>query len=423
MNYLPEGVVQQILSQLKNARDVASSTCVSKQWQSCVPYIPSLFFSRAAFDYLPRGNHQRSDYDATIGRMIEAAIRLEELVIYCPFNPSNLGKWLSLRANTLRVLELRMDGFGDKPGPDGTGTQLDCICVAKQLEQLKIWGVSLTTAPKWGVLKKLKNLEIVGATLRDGVLEEAVHAFPNLVSLVLLSCDGVGLVKFELERLERCRLDFLGHGSIALFLSMPRLEELHVQGFSSIWVKPNHRLRTLSIAKTHGRVYSVEMGKLAEVESLYLRGIQWSWSAISSVLQNASDIIQLTMKVEFCGNSETLLPFPEVDLVNFFNSHPKLQKFEIHGAMFASLCQKNSLANVNSNFVIPSLEEVSVIVRSPLNAEQKLNTLESLVMHSPKLQRMVIRVSQMKNCNEAADDFFEEVCKFQFMNQRIVCIE
>jgi ATP-dependent DNA ligase len=69
------------------------------------------------------------------------------------------------------------------------------------------------------------------------------------------------------------------------------------------------------------------------------------------------------------------------------------------------------------------MEEVSVIVRSSLNAEQKLNTLESLLTHSPKLQRMVIRVSQMKNCNEAADDFFEEVCKLQLMNQRVVRVE
>jgi hypothetical protein len=52
------------------------------------------------------------------------------------------------------------------------------------------------------------------------------------------------------------------------------------------------------------------------------------------------------MKVEFCGDFDTLQPFPEVDLVEFFNTHPKLRRFEIHGAMFAALCQKNSLKNV-----------------------------------------------------------------------------
>jgi hypothetical protein len=59
------------------------------------------------------------------------------------------------------------------------------------------------------------------------------------------------------------------------------------------------------------------------------------------------------MKVEFCGDFDALQPFPEIDLVEFFNSHPKLCKFEIHGAMFAALCQKNSLKNVST--VIPLL--------------------------------------------------------------------
>jgi hypothetical protein len=97
----------------------------------------------------------------------------------------------------------------------------------------------------------------------------------------------------------------------------------------------------------------VETGKLVELQNLYLRGIQWSWSAISSVLENASEVTHLTMKVEFCGNSETLLPFPEVDLVNFFNSHLKLLKFHIYGAMFASFCQKNSLAKVSLFSFLP----------------------------------------------------------------------
>lgn len=61
----------------------------------------------------------------------------------------------------------------------------------------------------------------------------------------------------------------------------------------------------------------------------------------------ASEVKHLYMKVEFTGDSETLLPFPEIDFVDFFNSHPKLQTFDIHGAMFAAICQKNSLRNVS----------------------------------------------------------------------------
>jgi hypothetical protein len=146
-------------------------------------------------------------------------------------------------------------------------------------------------------------------------------------------------------------------------------------------------------------------------------------------------------------------------LVDFFNGHPRLRKFEIHGAMFAALCQRNSLKNVSalpcllllycnivvppiicmtcvtvanscdlpmqldSRFTIPCLEELLITVRSPLNAEQKLSTLESLVKYSVNLQAMVIRISQMKNCHDAADDFFEEICKFKYTNYRKVRIE
>jgi len=63
------------------------------------------------------------------------------------------------------------------------------------------------------------------------------------------------------------------------------------------------------------------------------------------ILQQARDVKHLFMKVEFTGN-EALQPFPEIDFVEFFNNHPKLQTFDIHGAMFAALCQKNSLKKV-----------------------------------------------------------------------------
>jgi hypothetical protein len=78
---------------------------------------------------------------------------------------------------------------------------------------------------------------------------------------------------------------------------------------------------------------------------------------------------------------------------------------------------------LDCRFLIPCLEEVMITVRSPLNAEQKLNTLESLMKYSARLRRMVIRISQMKNCHEGADDFFEEICKFKYMNYRKVRIE
>ncbi|KAF5755991.1 hypothetical protein HanRHA438_Chr17g0819071 [Helianthus annuus] len=92
----------------------------------------------------------------------------------------------------------------------------------------------------------------------------------------------------------------------------------------------------------------VDFGKLPALESLSIRGVQWCWDAINKLLQPASEVKHLYMKVEFTGDFEALLPFPEIDFVDFFKSHPKLKTFDIHGAMFAALCQKNSLKNLSS---------------------------------------------------------------------------
>jgi len=272
-------------------------------------------------------------------------------------------------------------------------------------------------------MERLRVLEMVGAVLGEAAVNGVLAACPNLTDLALLGCECAGEAAISLPLLERCRLDFVGAGNCSLRLAAPRVVSLEVQGFCWISLQGGDRLKHLTISKTTGSLYHVEMGKLPELVQLSLRGVQWSWGAISSVLQCATEVKHLVMKVEFCGDFDTLQPFPEIDLVEFFNSYPKLCKFEIHGAMFAALCQKNSLKNLDSRFVIPCLEQVLVTVRSPLNAEQKLSTLESLVRYSPRLRRMTIRISQMKNCHDSADDFFEEICKFIRMNSGRVCIE
>ncbi|EEC83715.1 hypothetical protein OsI_29547 [Oryza sativa Indica Group] len=387
MDALPDGVVQHILSQLSSARDVAACAGVSRGMRGCVPFLPALYFPRGAFD--AAGGAAAAD-DA-IGRMVEAAARLEELVIYCPFSAARLPRWLAARSASLRVLELRMDSAVSSGAGSG---HLDCIGAVANLEELRLWGLTMTRAPAWGQLERLRVLEIVGAAVRDVAVNGAVGACPNLTDLALIGCECSGAVAMTLPLVERCRLDFVGSGNCSLALTAPLVD-----------------------------VYNIEIGKLPELEKLSLRGVQWSWGAISSVLQCAREVKYLVMKIEFCGDHDTLEPFPEVDLVDFFNSHPKLIKFEIHGAMFAAMCQKNSLKNLDSRFSIPCLEEVLITVRSPLNAELKLNTLESLVKYSPRMRRMVVRISQMKNCHGSADGFFEEICKFMYMNNGRVRIE
>ncbi|TVU05569.1 hypothetical protein EJB05_48736, partial [Eragrostis curvula] len=427
MDALPEGVVQHILSQVSNARDVAACAGVSRCWRECVPYLPSLYFPRGAFESSAAAaagggatEAAVAAADEAIGRMVAAAARLEELVVYCPFSIGLLPRWLEARGATLRVLEMRVDSSVDMHG------HLDCLALAPGLQELRLWGLSMSRPPAWGPMERLRVLEVVGAVLMDSAVSGAVAACPNLTDLAMLGCECSGEVAISLPLLERCRLDFVGAGSCSLKLAAPRVESLEVQGFGWISLRggAGNRLRHLIISKNVGAVYQVEMGKLLVLEQLQLRGVQWSWSAITSLLLCASEVKHLVMKVEFCGDYDALQPFPEVDLVEFFNSHPKLRKFEIHGAMFAALCQKNSLKKV-ARFKIRDtfLEEILVTVRSPLNAEQKLSTLESLVRYSPRMRKMVIRVSQMKNCHDAADDFFEEICKFAYMNNGRVCIE
>lgn len=78
---------------------------------------------------------------------------------------------------------------------------------------------------------------------------------------------------------------------------------------------------------------------------------------------------------------------------------------------------------LETGFAIPYLEEVVITVRSPLNAEQKMNTLESLLKYARGLKRMVIRILQMKSNHSSADDFCDDICKFRHMNEHLVQIE
>ncbi|KAI8028369.1 F-box protein [Camellia lanceoleosa] len=419
MDSLPDAIIQYILSHMNNAKDVAACTCVSKRWKDSMPYLRGLYFPRNLNDNLTGVDTP----DNIVRQMVSSMFRLEELVVYCPFTSSGLASWLSLVGTSLKYLELRMDNLVEQQSSIDKLSKLDCIGAAYNLESLKLWGVLMIQSPKWDVFHKLHNLEIVGARLEDPALSDALQACPNLTHLSLLACEGLRSVSIELPQLEQCRLDFYGLGNCSLSIVSPKLELLEVQGCSWIRVRETQCLRNLSIANNSGRVYMVDFGKLVGLEFLSIRGVQWCWDAISKMLQLANEVKHLYMKVEFTGDFEALLPFPEIDFVEFFNSHPKLRKFDMHGAMFAALCQKNSLKNVDSRFVIPCLEEAVVTVRSPLNAEQKMSTLESLVKYGKNLKKMTVRILDMKSSHSSADDFFQEICRFRCLNRKIVSIE
>eukprot|EP01018_Ginkgo_biloba_P012017 Gb_13370 [translate_table: standard] len=414
MDALPDAVVQHILSFVRNAKDVAVCSSVCKRWKEGMTHVRGLFFPRNFCD------ERINRADAIVSRMVLSISGLEELIVYCPFSKNNLEDWLSHTNKSLKHLELRVDSLAEKRHPPNCPTKLDYIGSLPNLQSLKLWGVLLTHIPDWTPFINLHTLEVVAARVHDFALYGLVHSCPMLRCLALLGCDGVKVAPIESKHLEQCRLDFYGLGDCAINVTAPKLQLLEVQGASSVQVKGSHSLRYLSIANNAGKVNRVECGKLLNLESLSIRGVQWCWNAINTLLQSATEVKNLLVKIEFCGNSERLLPFPGIDFVEFFNSHPRLTNFEVHGAMFAALSQKTSLRRLSSRFSIPCLEDVLITVRSPLNAEQKMMTLEALVKNSTKLRRLIIRVCQMKNFQEAADEFFLRVSSFKQRNHMVV---
>lgn len=248
MESLPDAILQFILSNINNARDVAACNCVSKKWKDSLPYIKTLYFPRNSFE-----NNSGDDApDNIVRRMVSTVVKLEELVVYSPFSSAGLASWLSLVGLSLRQLELRMDNILDNQATHESPSKLDCIGAAKNLESLKLWGVLMVNPPKWDVFPNLKNLEIIGARLEDPVLSVVLRSCPCLTRLLLLGCEGVRSISIDLPYLEQCKMDFYGLGNISLSLTSPKIESLEVQGCSWIRVPQTNCLRSLSISNNAG---------------------------------------------------------------------------------------------------------------------------------------------------------------------------
>ncbi|CAN0880971.1 F-box protein At1g10780 [Linum grandiflorum] len=423
MDSLPDAILVSIFTCLYSAREVANCNCVSKRWKDTLPHLRSLYFTRSSFDKV-EGDHPATP-DIIILRMIAALDRLDKLIVYSKFTATGLASWLIVAGSSLKQLELRMDYInGDPVCEDSSPSKMDCLAYAKNLESMKLWGVHMTKPPKWDGFRKLQNLEIVGAMLEDSALTSALKGCPNLKTLALLGCEGIGRITIDLRHLVGCRLAFRGMGNCMFTLTSPKVEVLEVQGCSWIGVPHTKCLKNLTISSDAGRVYVLDFGDLTALESLTIRGVQWCWDAVSKIINSAREVKQLFMRVEFAGDLGSFDPFPDVDFVEFFNSHPKLRKFEIHGAMFAALCHKNSHINLEeSGFVIPALEEVVIKVRSPLKAEQKINILESLIKYGKNIKAMAIRILEIKSAHGSTDDFFADICRFQQLNRNIVRLE
>ncbi|GFY88522.1 F-box/RNI-like superfamily protein [Actinidia rufa] len=266
-----------------------------------------------------------------------------------------------------------------------------CTCVSKR------WKDSIPYLRSLYFPRNL-NDKLTGGDTTDNIVKQMVSSMCQLEELVVycpftsvglaswLSLTGPSLRYLELRmdnlvEQQPCtdkpsKLDCIGAArnleslklwGVLMIHSPKWLEWLEVQGCSWIRVPETQCLRNLSIANNSGRVYMVDFGKLAALDFLSIRGVQWCWEAISKMLQLANE--------------------------------------------------------VDSRFVIHCLEETVITVRSPLNAEQKMNTLESLVKYGRNLKKMTIRILDMKSSHSSADDFFQEICRFRCLNRKIVSIE
>lgn len=415
---LPDALVFHILSFIHNARDVAVCSCVSRKWKETMSQAHKLYFPRNV-----GSDKGYMDADLIVTMMVLRTTALRELVVYSPFSTSSLLAWLTHTKSSLQSLELRLDELGDKRPANGNMSKLDCISYSQHLRTLRLWGV-LFTKPllDWQAFKRLRTLEIVGARFEDDVIHSVLLACPLLTHLTLLGCEGLRILAVDLEYLVECRLDLCGAGDAAVTLNCPSLSLLEVQGAAWVRLTNSHSLQHLAVANTCGKVYKLQVGRLPTLKSLSLRGVQWSWDSIDAVLQAAVEIRELRMRVEFCGDGDKMEAFPEVDLVDFFASHPHLRLLEAQGAMFAALAQKSSLKKVTPVTFFPCLEEAWVTIRSPLNGDLKMATLESFIRCCPNLRRFAVKVTQMKAWDETADDFFCKVVGLQ-LRHRCVTIE
>lgn len=248
MEYVPDVILQCILSHISNARDVAACNCVSKRWKDSMAHVRSLYFPRNSFDSYSADENS----DDVVKRMVSTVVRLEELVVYPPFSPRGLASWLSLVGLSLSRLELRMDNLADNQASCESPSKLDCIGAARNLESLKLWGVLMIHSPKWDVFQNLRTLEIVGARLEDSVLNVVLQSCPYLTRLLLLGCEGIRSISIDLPYLEQCKLDFYGLGNCSLSLTSPKIESLEVQGCSWIRVPETKHLKNLTISNSAG---------------------------------------------------------------------------------------------------------------------------------------------------------------------------
>ncbi|KAJ9537403.1 hypothetical protein OSB04_030136 [Centaurea solstitialis] len=404
MDSLPDDVVQNILSKLSNANDVASCNSVSNRWRKLLTsYRKRLCFSRDIFENLKPPQTP----DSIMMQMVSSVSQLEQLVVSCRFTVEGLTSWLPVAGSSLKNLELRV-----AHPPTKVRRILECInqATARNLEYIKLWHVMMTRIPKLDVFHKLRCLEICEVIMEDSVLMEALRATPHLTRLVLLDCKGLSSVQIELPELRHCQLETCYTSGCSITLRAPKLQHLKVRGLAWIRVDDTNCLKTFSIVNYSCTAPVVELGdNLMALESLSANGYQWRWEDVTRMLQHATEVKHLSLDMRLIPGSTPI--FPEIDFLDLFKTRPKLEFLHIHDVMIDALCNNHMTTTtpLKNRLVIPCLEEVVIILALPSNVGKVTWVVKSLLKYGTKLKKIKMIVNDFLTENHCLDRFCNEI--------------
>ncbi|PKI52999.1 hypothetical protein CRG98_026579 [Punica granatum] len=144
----------------------------------------------------------------------------------------------------------------------------------------------------------------------------------------------------DLPHPEQCSIELTTFASCAFSLTSPKIKSLKLEAFGWIKVSNTGSLRSLSITNPKGVRELDRRGGLPAHEYLSTSVCPWCWRKMSKVLRSANKVEHLKMAgSNFIGPSRPTL---QVDIVDFFRNHPKLERLEINDHKLAVLSAKNT---------------------------------------------------------------------------------
>ncbi|KAI4988395.1 hypothetical protein ZWY2020_030025 [Hordeum vulgare] len=218
--------------------------------------------------------------------MVEAAARLEELRIRCPFSPARLPGWIAAPSAILRTLGLHLGPSNLRSNSDTRGDDRWSLTRGR----LRPLGAAVL-GPAGAALRAVDRRRVSGRPRRRRV--------PGLTGLAQLRRECSGSVSFASPRYNAAALTSSRRLRSPRPVSSP-LSEL--QGFSWMSLEHDNGTGDRPPEAPHNcqrqRVYTVRISRLPVPEQLSLRGVQWGWGAVSRVLRRAAEYEHFCISAE-----------------------------------------------------------------------------------------------------------------------------